>query len=83
MKNETQGTRIYPDKNGKFVMPNSACYGQDKDGTWWCRPPGCHGGMLLDHVVIEHEDKTITVTPSIHMVGLWHGYLTNGVFKEC
>jgi Family of unknown function (DUF6527) len=29
-----------------------------------------------------NEDKP-TLTPSIHAVGIWHGFLTNGELKSC
>lgn len=76
------GNRIYPDEDGKFFMPELS-YGQDQDGVWWCRPPDCHSGMLTDHEVAAHEDGTITVSPSIDLPGIWHGYLRRGVWTEC
>ena len=56
-------------------------YGQDKEGTWWVRAPGTLiAGPLLDHSILEHEDGTITVTPSILVDPSpgYHGYLSNG-----
>ena len=43
---------------------------------------------LTAHNVVEHDDGTITVTPSIAVDngegGLsWHGYLTKGEWIEC
>lgn len=40
------------------------------------------------HSVTEHEDGTITVSPSIHQQNqsgetLWHGWLERGVWREC
>ena len=46
------------------------------------------GGILSNHTVMEHEDGSITVTPSI-LIGPagdspgWHGFLERGVFREC
>lgn len=56
---------------------------------WVVRPPGCDMGDLGNHEVIEHEDGTITVSPSILVVysddqgrdGMWHGYLERGVWR--
>lgn len=81
----TPGTRVYPDENGKFSMPESS-YGQDAEGNWYARPPGNHMGSLEQHEVTEHEDGTITVSPSILINdgrNEWHGYLRRGVFEEC
>jgi hypothetical protein len=58
-------------------------------GVWNVRPPGSHLGELHpDHQVTEHEDGTITVSPSIlrrggpGMVDEWHGYLEHGIWRE-
>jgi hypothetical protein len=72
---------------------------------WWygCLPNwvegnimACHGigigGTPGGHTVIEHEDGTITVSPSIlwgpdQMPGYpethWHGFLERGIWREC
>lgn len=55
-------------------------YSQDPWGTWWIRPPGDHLGSLRDHEVTEHDDGTITVSPSIVTEG-WHGWLERGVWR--
>jgi hypothetical protein len=38
------------------------------------------------HTIVEHEDGTITVSPSILVTGShgkqWHGYLERGVWRE-
>lgn len=58
------------------------------EGEWWCKPPrtGFPSGRLGNHTVVEHDDQTITVEPSILMnVGdgrRWHGYLRAGVWDE-
>jgi hypothetical protein len=68
-------------------------YGKSPDGKWYCRvpvedAPGKYFGLgaLGKHQVIEHEDGTITVSPSIlisHWEGRsWHGYLERGVWRE-
>lgn len=78
---QTKGHRVYPDENGKLIMPESS-YGKDQDGVWWVRPPNCNMGPLTEHTVEEHDDGTITVQPSIHLPDVWHGVLRQGVFKE-
>lgn len=60
------------------------------DGLWYCiTPNGCFGN-LAKHAIAEHEDGTITVSPSI-LVSYpnrsepksWHGYLEKGMWREC
>lgn len=66
-------------------------YGLGDDGRWWVRAPAPDTlkyltGDLSKHQVVEHEDGTITVSPSIlisHWSGLtWHGYLEHGEWHE-
>lgn len=66
-------------------------YGRWHD-MWFCRTPGDEAkftGNLSNHLVVEHEDGTITVNPSIlvhsRWAGVehtWHGYLEHGVWRE-
>jgi hypothetical protein len=61
-------------------------------GVWHARPPKGNLGGLANHTVTEHEDGTITVSPSIlitsHKSGtagettVWHGFLERGVWRE-
>jgi hypothetical protein len=67
-------------------------YGKSSiDGKWYCRAPQSgdfYAGMgnLSGHTVIENDDGTITVSPSILITGhhdkQWHGYLKNGIWEE-
>ncbi len=63
-------------------------YGKHTDGTWYMRVPatGFGVGSLKAHTVQEHEDGTITVSPSIlctgHFDRQWHGYLERGIWRE-
>jgi len=82
----------------RFPLPGEICprlgpgdYGQDKNGNWQVRPPGKnrHGGTIgphTGHTITEHEDGTITVSPSILFRGdnqpYFHGYLEKGVWRE-
>jgi hypothetical protein len=58
---------------------------------WLCCAPNGHSGALGRHTVVEHEDGTITVSPSILIttrrdekdVELFHGYLERGVWRSC
>ncbi len=76
--------------DGVFLLEPGE-YGVDSEGTWWCRAPQANGfyagpGRLSNHQVTEHEDGTITVSPSILITGhhdkQWHGYLERGVWRE-
>lgn len=68
-------------------------YGKDVNGTWIGRPPNTEMlANLAAHRVVEHEDGTITVEPSI-LIGpikltgaegeQWHGFLRAGEWEEC
>lgn len=83
------GRRIYTDANGYLPPFAEGDYGQGLDGGWCARPPGAHLGDLRNHEVAEHEDGTITVTPSIlitgedeHRATRWHGHLERGVWRR-
>lgn len=56
------------------------------DMRWHGCSPNGHGCNLTNHKVIEHEDGTITVSPSILISDnagpLWHGFLERGVWRE-
>lgn len=63
-------------------------YGKDGDIWYACTPNG-HLGNLSAHEVVEHDDGTITVSPSILVKyagadgeQLWHGYLEHGIWRE-
>ena len=85
-----QGRRIYPDKGDKFSPGD---YGLEQ-GEWHCRTPDPNIGLgsLVAHTVTEHEDGTITVTPSIVVSyperedgnggQSWHGWLRAGIWTE-
>ena len=81
------GRRVYPNAEGHLVMAEGD-YGLDPHAGWMVRPPGCHAGSISKHTVVEHEDGTITVSPSILHYGIdgkqaWHGYLERGVWRTC
>jgi hypothetical protein len=62
-------------------------YGKSPTSHEWicCAPNGYHGA-LGRHDVIEHEDGTLTVSPSILIMRAagdqWHGFLERGVWRE-
>jgi hypothetical protein len=58
----------------------------------WCGvTPNGHAVGLKGHSIVEHDDGTITASPSIlafkskgeERVELWHGYLERGVWRQC
>ena len=69
-------------------LHNPGEYGKFKN-MWLCCTPNGHAGNLSSHNVIENDDGTITVSPSILVGGkfgmpqLLHGYLKNGIWKQC
>lgn len=91
------GKRLGIDETGKLVIDYSQTsgnygygkFGQDIEAHWWAHVPavGFGWGRLCDHSIVEHEDGTITASPSILVSGAhgkqWHGYLERGVWREC
>ena len=79
--------RAYPDADGNLFLKEGE-YGKGAGGHWYVRPPGgYHMGSLEAHTVEEHEDGTITVSPSILLddweFGKWHVYLVRGEWRRC
>jgi hypothetical protein len=95
----TQGTRVWPNADGYLdanEIDKPARYGRataDRvknsaaGDLQVSTPDGCRGRLGTLHTVEEHEDGTITVSPSIDMSqrkpGAWHGWLRRGVFESC
>ena len=81
-----KGRRVYPDENGHLKLAHGD-YGKDVHGVWRARALRLSSGNLSQYEVTEHEDGTITVSPSILIeqppIGTWHGYLRRGVWEEC
>ncbi len=75
-------------------LPVPGQYGRGSDGAWFGCPPHRldSDGLplvanLSKHQVVEHDDGTITVSPSIlitkpHKDERWHGFLERGVWSE-
>lgn len=83
-----KGRRVYPHEDGSFDPLEPGDYIHVGD-DWFSRVPDpkFHMGNLRKHTIQEHEDGTITVSPSIlHTepnVGQWHGFLERGIWREC
>ncbi|MGB1284936.1 MAG: DUF6527 family protein [Aggregatilineales bacterium] len=55
--------------------------------SWYATTPNGNLANLRSHTVTEHDDGTITVSPSIlceswRSKGRWHGYLERGIWRE-
>lgn len=66
-------------------------YYYKQEGIWYLNIPECGLANLAGHAVVENDDGTITVTPSILTTGYSnermlkvtrHGFLTNSVWSE-
>ena len=89
MTDTTKGRRVHLGEGQIFPCEQAGDYGQDEYGVWWAWVPckGATQAKISSHAVTEHEDGTITVSPSILMDfgahGVtWHGYLERGVWRE-
>lgn len=73
--------------NPNSEMPSPGDYGRDANGDWYGMTPNGHLANLAAHQVVEHDDQTITVSPSIlvktYDKELWHGHLIKGVWENC
>lgn len=61
------------------------CYWKN-EGAWYLYLPGGGVGNLTNHDVTEHDDGTITVSPSILVEagrGRRHGFLRRGRWEPC
>ena len=77
-----KGRRVYVNADG-FLPMEEGDYGQDADDLWWARCPGARAGAaLVDHTIEEHEDGTITCSPSLLIPGFYHGHLVRGDWSE-
>lgn len=88
-----KGERVYAKDGDLWLKPGE--YGiNPRDGIWYACTPSGLWGNLAGHEVTEHEDGTITVSPSILVTGhadedgnpiekvVWHGYLEHGEWRE-
>ena len=61
-----------------------ACEYARINGVWHACSPNGLLANLAGHQVIEHDNGTITVSPSIEVtntINYWHGYLQAGVWS--
>ncbi len=82
--------RYRPGWPGPRARPGSYCkvplraWWNPRHAPWRLVDPRGGAGEILParHQVTEHDDGTITVTPSLVMPSGWHGYLERGVWRE-
>ena len=84
------GTRRPDNTSPADLEPGDYC---KRAGAWWVVLPSSFGPCVLDGPlqpdgwqVTEHDDRTITVSPSLHDVSKpdgWHGWLERGVWRAC
>lgn len=88
MSEQAKLVRGYSERDMRLI----SYWKNEDDGAWYIHFPDGKGdgllGNLANHQVEEHEDGTVSVTPSIlTYVGSpkdgRHGYLTKGVWHEC
>jgi hypothetical protein len=94
----TQAKRV---EDWNHLDEKEICYGKApviREGKesfdWWIYFPSLGIGMLTKHNIVEHEDGTITASPSIlfeghrtlpdgtHITNTKHGYLEYGVWRD-
>ena len=82
-----KGRRIY--SSSEMIAGDYYKMG-NKEGNWLiCTPIGTRGMINNTWNIEEHEDGSITVSPSIRVWSNgdpktnWHGYLIKGEWKEC
>ena len=98
------GKRLYKSDNSSNGVVEGD-YWKDSTGIWWAAVPNPKlpeyrpefvilpvTAILINHKIIEHEDGTITVSPSILVSTIWgpdriyheyyHGFLEKGVWRS-
>jgi hypothetical protein len=72
------------DQPGDYGRATSKWTKQYPQQSWWnvIAPDGSSCSLNPDiHTVTEHEDGTITVSPSI-VTATWHGWLQRGIWRS-
>ena len=85
IKTIINGVRVKIATDKPFVLKPGE-YALHERGNWFAMCPNDLLAGLADHKVTEHEDGTITVSPSIlvrdSQGNEYHGYLERGVWRE-
>lgn len=85
-----KGTRVYlPDPNMipvevEKILPLGGYAYMPRCKLWYFKAPNGDVGTNGDHKITEHEDGTLTVSPSLQFMSgkRWHGWLERGVWRE-
>jgi len=81
------GRRVYNKSPHELDPGDYGRWAADK-GNWYACVPDGKCANLSAHAVTEHEDGSITVSPSIlvtqrgELPPEWHGYLERGVWRS-
>jgi hypothetical protein len=81
------GRRVYGKAPHELEVGDYGRWDADK-GNWHARVPDGKLANLGAHTVVEHEDGSITVSPSILVTQPgawppeWHGWLERGVWRQ-
>lgn len=82
-KNGTPGQFPEDVKSVMIVMPVN--WGEDGiletgiPAEWTVSAPNANGAQWS----LSGTEKNPTLSPSLHWVGVWHGFLTDGFLKSC
>jgi hypothetical protein len=70
---------------GSYMRVSRDWDGQSYPPHWYIVDPAGAPGTLVTHAITEHDDGTITVSPSIldSRPAGWHGWLERGVWRSC
>lgn len=88
-----EGIRLIPspdEENFLFrIARTPGAYGSPDGKEWFCTTPNGLFGSLHDYKIVQHEDSTISVIPSIVISQnhdlrgpVWHGFLTRGIWSD-
>ena len=60
------------------------CYNHDTppDNFQYSRWPINHPNILGEYWTWDDNEESPTITPSLHAVGYWHGFVQNGYMRE-
>lgn len=77
-----RGERLF---DGLWLHQANGTYWRDDRGIWMGTTPNGLLCSLARHQVTEHDDGSITVSPSILVTDsqkTWHGFLERGIWRE-
>lgn len=87
----TQGYRVYLGRDERAPIEHLGAYWRDPANPleWYAVSPTGLLAALRGHTVTQHDDGSITVSPSIAVrqgveadSPAWHGFLERGIWRE-